>query len=373
MDIPPILKSYDLKNLTIAVLGSHSALDICSGAKKEGLPTLVITQKRRNKTYDKYYRSQDGLGCVDETLILDDFKDILAENVQEKLHQKNAIFIPHRSFEVYLNSDYEAIENRFSVPMFGNRCLLKVEERSARPNQYDLLHAAGIRTPRIFSSPDEIDRPVLVKVLEKERGFERAFFIVSSPEKYREKSEQLIENGAITREALQQSVIEEFILGVQVNLNYFYSPLLKRLEFMGSDTRRQTNLEGFLRLPENIQKEVGENIKISYEEAGHSAVTILESLLEQVYEIGEKFVAATQKLYPPGIIGPFALQSFILPGPPKKEFVVFDVSPRMPGSPGIQYTPYTKYLFGKNISMGERIAMEIKKAAQEKRLGEIVT
>lgn len=75
----------------------------------------------------------------------------------------------------------------------------------------------------------------------------------------------------------------------------------------------------------------------------------------------------------PGLIGPFALQTFIIPGPPKKEFVVFDVSPWVPGSPEISFTPYGKYLFGENISVGERIAKEIKKAIDENRLDKIVT
>ena len=171
---------------------------------------------------------------------------------------------------------------------------------------------------------------------------------------------------------LQNARVEEFILGVQVNLNYFYSPIAKRLEFMGSDTRRQTNIEGFLRLPASMQKELDQT-RLTFEEAGHSAVTILESLLEEVFAIGERFVAVTQKLYSPGIIGPFALQAFIVPGPPKKEFVVFDVSPRMPGSPGIRFTPYSEYLWNMPLSMGDRIAMELRHAFENNALQEVLT
>jgi len=56
------------------------------------------------------------------------------------------------------------------------------------------------------------------------------------------------------------------------------------------------------------------------------------------------------------------LQSIITAGPPKKDIVVIDISPRMPGSPGIASTPYGNYLYGKNISVGERVTMEIKEA-----------
>ena len=43
---------------TIAVLGSHSALDVCRGAKDLGFQTLVIAEKGREKTYSIYYKIQ---------------------------------------------------------------------------------------------------------------------------------------------------------------------------------------------------------------------------------------------------------------------------------------------------------------------------
>ena len=103
------------------------------------------------------------------------------------------------------------------------------------------------------------------------------------------------------------------------------------------------------------------------------AVTILESMLAHVYELGERFVKATQELYAPGIIGPFALQGIIVPGPPKKEIIIVDVSPRMPGSPGISATPYSGYLFGQSMSMGRRVAREIRQAISTKQLQKVVT
>jgi len=102
-------------------------------------------------------------------------------------------------------------------------------------------------------------------------------------------------------------------------------------------------------------------------------VTTLESLLEPAFEMGEKFVKAAKAMMPPGVIGPFALQSVITPGPPKKEIVVFDVSPRMPGSPGISSTPYSAYLYGQSMSMGRRIAIEIKEAIKKNKLTQITT
>ncbi len=360
------------KKITVVTIGSHSALDVCRGAKDEGLATLVVVEKGRDKTYAKYFKSGSGVGCVDEVIYVDKFKDILKADFIKILKSKNAIFIPHRSFEVYVNS-YDAIEKDFDIPIFGNKFLLRLEERTESPNQYDLLKKAGIKFPKIFKNFQEIDRLVIVKVPEKERKFERAFFLATSPLEFKSKSDELISSGKIVKEALENAVIEEFVLGVQVNFNFFYSPLKDRLELIGTDTRRQTNLDGILRLPSFYQDQIKDKLDLKYEEAGHIAVTTLESLLEPAFEIGENFVKAAKEMYAPGVIGPFSLQSVITPGPPKKEIVVFDVSPRMPGSPGIFATPYSGYLYGHAISMGRRVAIEIKNAIKGNKISYITT
>jgi 5-formaminoimidazole-4-carboxamide-1-(beta)-D-ribofuranosyl 5'-monophosphate synthetase len=108
------------------------------------------------------------------------------------------------------------------------------------------------------------------------------------------------------------------------------------------------------------------------EEAGHIATTLTESMLEKAFELGERFVTAARAANPPGVIGPFALQCIIVAGPPK-EFVVYDVSLRIPGSPGTRYTPYSAYRWGRDVSVGERIALEVVMARDAGRLAEIVT
>ena len=95
--------------------------------------------------------------------------------------------------------------------------------------------------------------------------------------------------------------------------------------------------------------------------------------LEGVFEIGEKFVATCRREYRPGIIGPFALQGAIVPTDDGEVPCIFDVSFRVPGSPGVRNTPYGDYLYGRSMSVGERIALEVKEAAKQGRLNEIVT
>ena len=71
--ISKILKGYDKKNITIGVLGGHSALDVCRGAHFHGFKTLVVAQKGREKSYSKYYKRREGIGFVDDVMLLDKF------------------------------------------------------------------------------------------------------------------------------------------------------------------------------------------------------------------------------------------------------------------------------------------------------------
>jgi len=371
-EIQSIVDAYDPEDVTIGVLGGHSGLDVSRGAKKLGFHTLAVCQKGREKTYQKYYRSRDdGRGCIDETIVLDRFADITRDEVQHNLREKNTIFVHSRYFWVYF--DFHDIENNFRIPIYGSRGMVKLEERDVPKNQYYLLDKAGIRFPRLIPDPTEIDRLVIVKVNEAIRGYERAFFYASSYEDYKKKSQELLEKKMITQEALQNAVIEEYVVGAQVNFNYFYSVIDDELEIMGTDTRRQTNLDGLLRLPANEQLEVLKYLTPKMIETGHMIATTKESIIEKIFMLGERFVATTKKEYPPGIIGPFALQGAIAADQGKEEMVVFDVSMRIPGSPLTRFTPHTGYLYGDSISYGERIAMEIKKAIDHDRLSELIT
>ena len=67
------------------------------------------------------------------------------------------------------------VENKLSVPLFGNRFLLRAEERNVEKNQYYLLEKAGIRHPTIYKDPSLIEGLAMVKVQEAERKLERVF------------------------------------------------------------------------------------------------------------------------------------------------------------------------------------------------------
>ena len=170
--------------------------------------------------------------------------------------------------------------------------------------------------------------------------------MAESYEDYKKQVEEKLKQGVFTEEQLKQSVIEEFVVGVQVNFNFFYSPISDRLELLGTDMRRQTNIEGLLKIPASYQTEVSKKINVKYEEAGHIAVTVLESMLEKLLNLGKDLLKQVKSYFPQESSGLLHCRASLLLGH-LKEITVIDISPRMPGSPGIASTPYGNYLYGK--------------------------
>lgn len=361
-----LLEGYDLTpdKVHVGAIASHSALDVFDGAKDEGFRTVAICQRGREKPYLRFRR------VVDEIIVLGRFGDVVNEAVVSKLRSLNTILVPNRSFSVYVG--YDNIETKLNVPIFGNRYLLRWEERSGEANYYRLLDEAGIRRPKTFSNPDDVDRPVIVKLPEAKRRVERGFFIAADRDDFWRKFRKLVRDGVIREGDIASASIEELVIGAHFNVNYFRSIARDDVEILSIDRRIQTNLDGFLRLPAETQLEL-KDLNIRYIEIGHEAATIRESLLNKLFDIGDKFVEATKKLAPPGIIGPFTLQLFVTPD---LDVVVFDVATRIGGGTNIYMgigSQYSKLYFGKPVSIGRRIAMELKWCLEQGCIDRIVT
>jgi 5-formaminoimidazole-4-carboxamide-1-(beta)-D-ribofuranosyl 5'-monophosphate synthetase len=379
-EVRRLLEQYP-KVPVVGTVGSHSAIDIADGAVSEGLANVVLTQSGRDATYAQYFRTLRDAeghrrrGCVDEVWNYPKFADLATPASQERLRNAGVLLVPNRAFSSYV--PLPTIEEEFRVPIVGSRALLRIEERSERDNYYSLLEAAGIATPRAVASPEAIERISMVKLPHARRRLERGFFTAASPEEYRAKSAALLKMGTIAADDLAHARIEEFVLGPVFNFNFFFSPLAPRsegLELLGVDERLQSNLDGMLRLPAAQQIELPETARIpEYTEVGHRSLTVRESLLEEVFRQGEKFVDTARARSPPGILGPFCLQTCIdSEGHP----TVFDVAPRIGGGTNAHLGlghPYGNALYRGSMSTGRRIAREIRLAAAEGRLAEIVT
>lgn len=371
-EIQDIAGGYE-GGVTIGIFGSHSAKEVGMAAKKAGFKTAVVVEKGRDEFYAKYYRH-----LYDEVIRVSKFKDILEDEVQQRLRTLNTVFIPNRSFSVYVG--YDGIERDFLVPMYGNRFILRAEDRKDERGQYHLLKKAGIRTPVEFSSPEEIDRLCVVKVQQAANILERAFFYVNSPEDYYTQSRELLDKGVINKEGLEAARIEEYVLGSRFNANfhgYALTDVFDDFDLVGFSDRRQVNLQGFLNLPARDQLKI--NVPIKNEEIGHYGITMRESKQPLVFDAAYRFRRVVEEEYPPSMIGPFALQGAVAYDTRGRlEFVVFDVSPRVPGDPAMG--PASPEMRNLSLKYGCTIEdpldlsmMEIEKAVALERLSVIVT
>jgi len=312
---------------------------------------------------------------VDEAIVLPKFADVLRKEMQERLRKANAIFVPNRSFTSYC--DLGAIEDEFLVPLFGSRNLLRTEEREEERSYYWLLEKAKLPAPEKIDDPKDIDGLVIVKLHHKVKKLERGFFTAADAKEFEEKSEALIRRGVISREDLEKARIERYIIGPIFNFDFFYSPLEEegeKLELLGVDWRFETSLDGHVRLPAIQQLTLKEEEKLpEYIVVGHNSATLRESSLRDIFEIAEKYVRATQEYYPPGIIGPFTLQTAV---DKDLHFWIYDVAPRIGGGTNVHVSlghPYGNSLWRRPMSTGRRIAMEIRRGAEQGRLAELVT
>jgi 5-formaminoimidazole-4-carboxamide-1-(beta)-D-ribofuranosyl 5'-monophosphate synthetase len=312
---------------------------------------------------------------VDETIVLDKFREVLSEKIQSHLRDLNAVFVPNRSFTSYVELD--EIEDKFLVPLYGSRNLLRTEERDEERSYYWILDQANLPAPEKLESPRDIDGLCIVKLPHKAKRLERGFFTAASHKEFKEKSEALLKDNVISREDLAEARIERYIIGPIFNFDFFYSPIedeAEKLELLGIDWRFETSLDGHVRLPADQQLTLTGPEKIpEYVVVGHNTATLRESSLKDVFQMAEAYVKATQRHFAPGIIGPFTLQTAV---DKDLKFWVYDVAPRIGGGTNVHMStghPYGNSLWRRPMSTGRRIAMEIRRGVDTGRLGEIVT
>lgn len=376
-----IVDRYDLKKAKIGMVASHSALDVCDGAVEEGFRTLGICQEGRDKTYSRYFRCQRDAsgrvlrGVVDECWTLKKFKEMMAQEYQDRLRRENVLFVPNRSFTSYI--DLKEIEDGFEVPLVGSRALLRTEERGEEKDYYWLLQRAGLPFPKKIDDPKDITGLVIVKLHHKTKRLERGFFTAASYQEYRKKSRELVFHNVITEEDLASARIEEYIIGPVFNLDFFYSPLetrMERIELLGVDWRFETSLDGHVRLPASQQITLeGAQATPEYTVCGHNSATMRESLIEGAFDLAEKYVSAVQEHFPPGIIGPFCLQTCV---DKDLKFYIYDVAPRVGGGTNVHMWvghPYGNTIWRTNMSTGRRLAVEVRRAIETGQVKKIVT
>jgi len=352
MGIEEIVKEYDKKNISIATACSHSSLQIFNGARREGLKSIGIAFKEKPKFYNAF-----PLAKPDEFFIVDDYKKI-NENASY-FHKKNAIIVPHGSFVEYLGA-----ENFFNlnIPTFGNRKVLEWESDREKERQW--LESAGLDMPEIIENPKDIDKPVIVKYYGAKGG--RGFFIAKDYNDFKKKIDES-----------KPHIIQEFLIGTRYYIHYFYSPIRKdgygvgkgSLQLLSIDRRDETNIDEAHRLGSITELEAM-GIQPTFIVTGNIPIVLRESLLPKVFDMGARVVKKSYELFG-GMIGPFCLETVVTE---KLQFRVFEISARIVAGTNlfISGSPYSD-LIQPGLSTGQRIAQEIKYAAENDMLQEIIT
>jgi len=110
---------------------------------------------------------------------------------------------------------------------------------------------------------------------------------------------------------------------------------------------------------------------MDYTVTGNQPVIVRESLLPDVLNMGAGTVKRSMKLFPPGMIGPFSLETIYSPA---SGFTVFEISARIVAGTSLypMGSPYSAYLYGEPMSTGRRIARELKLGLEKGELDKVV-
>jgi len=339
---------------SIVTLGSHCSLQVLKGAKDEGFKTILVCEKKREKLYKRFR-------FIDELIIVDSFKEVLDQKCQSILEKNNAVLIPHGTLIAQMSS--EEIES-IKIPVFGNKWILRWE--SDRGMKEKLMREANLPMPKPVTDPKDIEKLVIVKRQGAAGG--KGYFMATNYEDYNTKRDQLISKGILSKD--EPLYIQEYASGVLAYLQFFYSPLKEELEFFGADQRHESDIEGLSRIPSEQQLK---SPKIpSFNVIGNSPLVLRESLLEKVYEMGENFVEASKRMVSPGMNGPFCIEGVY---DENAQFKSFEFSARIVAGSNIYMdgSPYYSLLYNEQMSMGKRIAREIKTASESNQLDKITT
>ena len=341
--------------LTIATLGSHCSLQVLKGAKDEGFRTLLVCEKRRLGLYSRF-------GFIDEIVEVGSFTEILGDTCRRRLKQVGSVLIPHGTLISQMKSD--EIE-KIDTPVFGNKWILRWE--ADRILKEKLMKEAGLKIPQAVRSKNEIKGLCIVKLHGAAGG--RGYYLAWNRESFEEGARRLIDQKIIRAES--DLYIQEFIRGVPVYLQYFYSPITEELELLGIDRRYESDIDGIGRIPAKQQLGAG-SIEPSYTVIGNIPLVLRESLLEEVYKIGENFVRTAERLVPPGMPGPFCLEGVY---DSEGKFTTFEFSARIVAGTNLYLdgSPYSGLLYDEPMSMGRRIAREVKVAKNRGKLDKVVT
>jgi 5-formaminoimidazole-4-carboxamide-1-(beta)-D-ribofuranosyl 5'-monophosphate synthetase len=172
----------------------------------------------------------------------------------------------------------------------------------------------------------------------------------------------------LTDDDLEKIHLQEYALGVNVYPSYFSSIIRNDVELLAMDRRYESAVDSIGKIPAAQQLEI--EVNPTYTVVGNFPIVARESLLPEILRMGDGVHNKAKELAPPGIVGPFCLETVITED---LKIFTFEISARIVAGTnvGIGTSPYAYLRYGENMYMGRRIAVEIKEAIQQNRLNEV--
>ncbi|HZY70803.1 MAG TPA: formate--phosphoribosylaminoimidazolecarboxamide ligase [Thermoplasmata archaeon] len=337
--------------ISVATLCSHSSLQIFHGARTEGFRTIGICAGEPPRFYDAF-----PLARPDQFVSVPKVAEVTREAA--RLNRERSVIVPHGSFVEYVGP---AAFQKLKVPVFGNRKVIEWE--SDREKERVWLESAGVDMPRRYEDASDVDGPVIVKYYGAKGG--KGFFLAKN-------------KGALKGfQPEGPHVIQEYVLGTRYYVHFFYSPLADggyrtahgSLELLGMDRRDEANIDELYKL--GAQEELLKaGIRPTFVVTGNVGVVLRESLLPQIFDIGARIIDRSVELFG-GMVGPFCVEGIMTE---ELQFKVFEISTRIVAGTNlfISGSSYSD-LVAPGLSMGRRIAQELKRGRAEHRLREILS
>jgi 5-formaminoimidazole-4-carboxamide-1-(beta)-D-ribofuranosyl 5'-monophosphate synthetase len=135
------------------------------------------------------------------------------------------------------------------------------------------------------------------------------------------------------------------------------------------DKRYESAVDGIGRIPS--QEQLALDMTPTYTIVGNIPITLRESLLPEVLRMGDQVAKVSKRIAPPGVIGPFCLETVITD---ELEICTFEISARIVAGSnvGIGTSPYAYLKYGEGMYVGRRIAREMKMGMEKDELERVV-
>lgn len=414
------------------VTGSSSGLEAATALKHYGLRTMIYVVREEAAdcieklaykwnqdpnvhivVFDDPGEIQKRDGWKTAVLRLSTYSEIT--KYVDELIALECVQIPSKAFAVFVGGDEKCsvIQNQFAIPIMGSRKLLKTANIGTSKKNYRwFAQKVSIPCAKVYEFKASetgirftrfVNEPVALMTEYSGTSVKKIFIIGENSSDLEERVSREVLAGNIKKITLERAWAQQFLLGTNINLSFFLSPIDAKKEWgdtddayaslynlslqdaraclanelMSIDERRVDILEKMKDLSIPFQTRIKSFIK-TYHLPKISLDFSEAFLFESLFKHNDQLLLLMKEEEPPGIIGSWSWQATML----QKGVSSFEL--RLTGMNFGLYdgfeeeTSYplvnlAKLRRGMEMTLGERTALELYRSKKEDMLPEIVT